>query len=94
MTFQIGDRIEAIATHLIRNSCISKGDTGVVCDVSDPNFVGVRWDRRLSVGHNCQGNCDDGHGRYVYPGEIKLCEEEEDDGTEIEEFSFMNMIGG
>lgn len=90
--FQVGDRVECIFNHPDGNPNIATGLIGTVCrDNRDGGCVGVRWDDMVS-GHNCGGTCTSGHGWYMRSSEIKLYEE--DEAVDIDETSFMSMIGG
>ena len=67
MDFQVGDRVVAIE----ENAIISKGDTGVVCHISEGfDNIGVCWDAHSEHKHNCQGHCHNGFGFYVSPESI------------------------
>lgn len=92
MTFKVGDRVECICANITGNTNIVIGITGTVCvDNKNRGSVGVRWDDMVS-GHDCGGNCEDGYGWYVLPSDIILYDE--DEAADIDESSFISMIGG
>lgn len=63
--YQVGDRVELLVNNPENNSALVAGDLGTVCYVSKSGTrLGVSWDKEC--GHNCEGNCEDPHGWYVY----------------------------
>lgn len=73
------------------NRHIHIGSLGTICRGDDCGRVGVRWDDDVG-GNDCRGTCEHGHGWFMDIDKIGLYEEE---GTiDIEESSFMSMIGG
>lgn len=87
--FKIGDRVESTVNFPAFNDCIVIGDTGTVCHF-DYDRVGVSWDKVITTGHTCKGNCELGHGWYVRSTYIKICEEE--DIKDIDDDSFIGII--
>ena len=67
--FPVGSRVVMLG----EDPCdmVSQGMTGTVCHIVDicefPHDcnIGVEWDIYHTGFHNCNGNCDYGHGRYV-----------------------------
>ena len=92
MRFEIGDRVQILVDHPYENPDIVSGDIGTVCEVVG-GIVGVRFDYRISGGHTCDGNCEDGYGWQMFVRELELCEED-DEANDIDNNSFMNIIGG
>lgn len=90
MEFQVGDCVEAIRNHPDGNPDIKIGDLGTVCRVSDN--IGVNWGKPIQRGHDCGHTCKHGLGWYVGRNEIRLYEPE--GAIDIEEDSFMRMLGG
>ena len=80
--FNIGDRVEAIVN---RGKIIEIGDTGTICDFC-MGLVGVEWDRTIMGGHDCDGHCSYGFGRYVPEETIELIVDD------ITEDSFLQII--
>lgn len=89
MGFEVGDRVRCIRDSPDGNYNIKIGDLGTVC-VADSS-IGVRWDHNVGGG-NCRGTCERGFGWYVFSSDIELYEEGEP--VDIDEGSFMSMIGG
>ena len=85
--FQIGDRVVVRDTLLTSNLHIKVGDRGVVLDLPNHNFVGVKFDRNIE-GHDLNGNCESGYGYYVFNDSIAL-EENEMDIDDVEDIDML-----
>lgn len=57
-----------------------------MCDTAY-GLIGVEWDKKIGIGHNCDGHCKSGHGYYVLEGAIELVAE-----SDIDEDSFLNIV--
>lgn len=89
--FEIGDRVECLVHAPEDNTRITIGSVGTVCRGETPRGqFGVRWDDDVH-GNSCGGTCAYGHGWFIDSDWIELHEEKEID---IEESSFINMLGG
>lgn len=71
--FEIDDRVECILDHPDDNNDIVSGCIGTICQLDDGR-IGVCWDKRVARGHDCDGNCTDGHGWYVECEYIRVIE--------------------
>lgn len=68
--FKIGDRVI--------NTC---GEEGIVV-CKDEGFIGIRFDIKKSIRHECEGHCEDGYGWYEYPQDLtKLHKSIDEDGN-------------
>lgn len=104
MTFQVGDRVEALCDHPQRNDYIRCGWTGTVVKVDDGYPpIGVRWDDGspaygLETGngrlHDCHGECEDGYGWFVSTEEIRIIEEFIVEDFDVTNDDIFAMIGG
>lgn len=66
------------------NVSLLQGDTGiVVCAGRTPRRYGVSWDKKIMLGHGCGGYAEHGHGWYVFPSQIKLCETDDKDDSNV-----------
>lgn len=92
--FQIGDRVECVCEGASDNNCLHIGMTGYVCDIITNSAppVGVQWEENVG-GHRCREHCQDGHGWYVEPREIKPAEEENEAQFDFDEGLFRSMMG-
>jgi hypothetical protein len=78
MTFKKGDRVRLIKRYqtLIKHSpCpLEVGDEGVVVKAryGKDMWISVRWDRRNEHMHDCDGECDRGHGWNLSPEIVEL----------------------
>eukprot|EP00761_Pharyngomonas_kirbyi_P013801 gb/GECH01013830.1/.p1 GENE.gb/GECH01013830.1/~~gb/GECH01013830.1/.p1 ORF type:complete len:1210 (+),score=345.92 gb/GECH01013830.1/:1-3630(+) len=71
----------SVSRYLQRPSGSPKaGMRGEVTQVfeGNPNRVGVRFDRPFPSGHTLMGNCEDLHGHYASPSELRLEEHDPD----------------
>lgn len=85
MTFQVGDRVEAIVDHIADNETLLKGDTGTIVRVWEGgNTVSVCWDFPIKSGHDCGGYCGRGYGWNVHTRGIKKSSKESLVGGDIE----------
>ena len=74
-TFQVGDRVYCLS---VTNTGKEVGHQfGVVCDTSE-NYppIGVRWDEEQRWMHNCDGNCEERHGWYVFEEDLEFVDRE------------------
>ena len=93
MKFCVGDRVECLVNHPDKNENIVIGSTGIVCDV-DGYHIGVRWDDDVS-GYACDGLCEDGHGWYMDPHKIRLCDDAScEDPFEFDENALSDLLFG
>lgn len=92
--FYVGDRVKAVVDNPDGNEDIHTGSLGTVCHVPDwpSGRIGVRWDYPVHRGHDCNSSCQKGYGWYVDKNEILVYEEEEE-ATDIDDHSFMCIIG-
>lgn len=98
MTFEIGDRVEALVHHIEMNGTLLEGDTGTVVDLlmgEEDSHVGVEWDKKCS-GHDCRGHAEYGHGWNVRKREIRLIQSVETHDVEVDNSDLFTMlaIGG
>ena len=94
--FSVGTRVVLVEKD--PHNYVELGDSGVVCHVVDQDYfsdgcnIGVRWDKKRSYLHNCNGHCEPEHGRYVPHGCLRA---EELDLGEIEvNYSAVGMLFG
>jgi len=66
---KIGDRVKVISGFA---GFGLEGKTGRVIDLSNPENIGVEFDKSFSGGHNCNGHCKQGHGRFGAEYELRL----------------------
>lgn len=94
--FCVGDRVECLVDYPDDNDNIVIGSLGIVCEEYDEatRTIGVCWDDELEHGHDCEGNCDYGHGWRVYINQIALHQELNDDPFEFDEQSFKELLFG
>ena len=85
--FHKDDRVVAVKPVAGNKSLIGKTGTVIFCS---PNRIGVRFDHRFIGGHDCQGRCPNGFGRYGVPNEFELLSE--NDGTEFDESETLNQF--
>lgn len=64
----VGMRVMAHSSEINDGLDIEPGELGTVCDLDTyDEQIGVEWDAYHGLCHECEGNCEDGHGWYVYP---------------------------
>jgi len=86
--FRKGDRVYALWDNPSGNKTIQAGYTGTVVftypygDDPDDDDIGVRWDEEIVDGHDCDGDCDAGHGWYVSARALEFVPEPEHDDVE------------
>lgn len=70
-----GDRVQCTVNHPDDSLDLMKGDYGTVIVVLQGSYqgIGVRWDTVLRDGHSLFDRCEDHHGWWMFPGDIKLC---------------------
>lgn len=92
--FNIGDRVECVQNGASGNDNILCHMTGTVCFVDRYEFppIGVRWDEYV-CGHNCQNHCEYGHGWFVYPNEIRLFDESDEEISPFSDGDFEKLLG-
>lgn len=66
----VGMRVRAAASTVSDELEVGDGATGTVCDITDIR-IGVEWDQEYELCHDCEGNCEDGHGWYCDPEHIE-----------------------
>lgn len=90
--FHVGDIVEAAVDYPEYNDFILTGDIGTICcfEHGSRGRIGVSWEKEFDGGHNCNGNCENGHGWYVPSDTIRLHEEDSD--IDINEDSFLEII--
>lgn len=91
----VGDRV-VVKNNSLKLFGIEAGMIGtidhILPDWTAPNPIGLVLDNKFrQIGFDLGGKCDIGHGIYVKPGHIKLCDEEDDGGAFQEEL--MSIIG-
>lgn len=59
--FKVGDRVRCISDF---EGLALHGYEGEICHIESPTRVGVRFDSIISSGHDCNGRCQYGYGRY------------------------------
>ncbi len=89
--FEIGDRVHLLVDHPYNNPDLSFGETGTVCAII-AHSVGVRWDKKIYVGHTCDGFCEDGYGWWVRSRDIQLLNKIQELNP-IPENDFLEMLG-
>lgn len=62
--FKVGDRVKA----QVHGEML----VGTVCDAREPISIGICFDHYDSTLHNCANTCEQGHGWYISPRDIKL----------------------
>jgi len=67
MDLKIGDKVKLISDV---ESILKKGMTGIIVSFI-PELIGIAWDG-FTEGHDCNGDCQDGVGYYVYPNKLVL----------------------
>ena len=94
--FEVGDRVECIVDCPDDNEDIYAGYLGTVCeepeDSGDDQWIGVCWDEDVG-GHDCSGNCEDGHGWRVYASQLVLHQECDDKPFPFDEKEFKELLG-
>lgn len=96
--WKVGDRVISVVDHPDYNSSIVFGASGYVCGFSkeraDQGFraVGVCWDDNIDGGHGCHGDCEWGHGWFMYEDELEP--EPTDEPFEFNEGEFRLLIFG
>lgn len=76
--FAIGDRVVALEDGCGESYFVKAGDEGTICQIGSSGMryeYGVCWDDLVGDGHDCNGYCVDGYGRYVYEREITFAEQ-------------------
>lgn len=70
--FLLGERVVLVSSAPDDNYELSIGDEGIIVELDENSryLAGVRWDKELTFGHDCGGNCEDFHGWRVYNHEI------------------------
>lgn len=81
------DRVVAVKPVAGNKALIGKTGTVIFCSTKS---IAVRFDNRFIGGHDCQGRCPNGFGRYGSPSEFELLSE--DDGTEFDESETLNQF--
>lgn len=71
MDFCVGDKVRLI-DHKGVNGYLRNGDTGQIVGFYNDEIAQIRWDRILSNGHDCQGNCESGYGWNVRLGRLEM----------------------
>lgn len=71
--FCIGDRVIYTNPRWVGNPNIKRTDIGTVCEILGAINYGVDWGHNIG-GHDCSGNCPDGHGWRVSGRYLKLAE--------------------
>ena len=70
MGFKLGDKVRIMPGTKYANSPIMEGWLGTVCNVStSSNEIGVYFEDFIK-GHDCDGNCEYGHGWYINNNEL------------------------
>lgn len=94
--FEVCDRVECLVDHPDNNVDIVIGSLGTVCEIREgmDMSIGVCWDTEIEGGHDCGGNCDMGYGWRVYPDQIGLYQDPNDDPFEFDEQSLQNLLFG
>lgn len=84
--FSLGDRVAYVDRLDVDMRPMNKdyprvGETGVVCQVNGNKTIGVRWNEYRSVRHDCDGDCEEGHGWYVPTHQLQLIDEGGEDAS-------------
>lgn len=69
---KVGQRVRCIKDFGTR---VVVGDEGEVVKIGGLPPIGVKWERRISGGHDCYGKCEDGFGYYVNDENLEVIEE-------------------
>ena len=79
--FEIGDTVKVV--NPAGDNSIVLGQTGVICEMHDPDFVGVNFNEYNIRLHSCEGKCEKGHGWNVLTHSLKLIKPVKPFGTII-----------
>ena len=69
--YEVGDHVVYTGIGWEKPEDIERGETGTIVELF-PTTVGVSWDKKGRGRHNCDGNCQWGHGWYVRRAEVRL----------------------
>lgn len=92
--FLLGDRIMLVKDHPDGNMDLVVGARGYVCSEDRGNWIPVCWDYEIEAGHDCDGECEDGHGWCVSHDDIVLEEIAEIDDEDIADDSELRLFIG
>ena len=91
MKLKIYDIAKVLFDHPDGNPDLRSGDIGTVCYVSG-SIYGVRFDRKIRYGHDCNKSCENEHGWLFTSSEIELYEDDPDGTNDIDEASFIALL--
>lgn len=94
--FNIGDRVVAAVDCPADNFDICAGDAGTVCMIDTDGWldgwIGVCWDNPVDGGHDCDGNCEFGHGWKVPEATLDFEPEDTEPPFQFNEAEFCELF--
>jgi len=92
--FKLGDTVQIIRSNNellnVKNGELNYGDIGVVCHLLNFSYcIGVKFDRKIMYGHDCQGTCENRKGFYYTPKNLLLIH---DKVLTVKEWKYKNKI--